>query len=81
MELNKELIAKAKTAKSPEELISLAKENGMEMTEETAKTYFEQLNSKAGELSDDELGNVAGGGCQSDDNGHLDKSRILKKPD
>ena len=79
--MNKELIEKAKAAKTPEELQGIAKENGMEMTEETAKTYFEQLNSKAGELSDDELGNVAGGGCQSDDNGHLDKSRILKKPD
>ena len=34
MELNKELLAKAKNAKTPEELIALAKENGTEMTEE-----------------------------------------------
>lgn len=33
----------------------------MEMTEEQAKAYFEKLNSKADELSDDELDNVAGG--------------------
>ena len=67
MELNNELIAKAKTAKSPEELMSLAKENGMEMTGENAKEYFEQLHPKTGELSDDELDNVAGGGCYSND--------------
>ena len=65
MEMNNELIAKAKEAKSPEELIALAKENSMEMTEETAKTYFDLLNPKTGELSDDELDNVAGGGCYS----------------
>ena len=58
-----ELIEKAKSAKTPEELMALAKENGMELTEESAKAYFEQLNPKTGELSDDELNNVAGGGC------------------
>lgn len=67
MELNNELIAKAKQAKTPEELMSLAKENGMEMTGENAKEYFEQLHPKTGELSDDELDNVAGGGCYADD--------------
>ena len=40
------------------------KENGVEMTEEQAKTYFAELN-KEGELSDDELENVAGAGCDS----------------
>ena len=30
MELSKELIAKAKQAKTPEELMALAQENGME---------------------------------------------------
>ena len=62
-----ELIEKAKSAKSPEELFALAKENGVELTEESAKAYFEQLNPKTGELADDELNNVAGGGCLSDD--------------
>ena len=70
--MNTELIAKAKEAKSPEELMALAKENGMELTEEAASTYFNQLNPKMGELADDELDNVAGGGCQQN-NGHLDK--------
>ena len=67
MEMNTELIAMAKKAKTPEELMDLAKENGIEMTEEIATTYFEQLNPKTGELSDDELDNVAGGGCYADD--------------
>ena len=57
-----ELLLKVKTVKSTEELIVLAKENGIEMTEESAQAYFEQLNKK-GELADDELDNVAGGGC------------------
>ncbi len=63
MELSNELLAKAKAAKSPEELLTLAKENHVEMTEESAKAYFDQLHPQTGELSDDELDNVAGGGC------------------
>ncbi len=63
MELNHELLAKAKAAKSPEELLALARENHVEMTEESAKAYFDQLHPQTGELSDDELDNVAGGGC------------------
>ena len=61
--MNEEMIAKAKEAKSVEELIALAKENGIELTEEDAKKYFEQLNAKKGELSDDELEAVTGGGA------------------
>ena len=67
MEMNKELLAKAKEMKTPEELMALAKENGIEMTEKSAKAYFEQLNPKTGEVSDDELNNVAGGGCHNGD--------------
>ena len=63
--MNEEIIAKAKKAKSVEELIALAKENGVELNEEDAKMYFEQLNAKKGELSDDELDAVAGGGCET----------------
>ena len=66
-----ELIAKAKAAKTAEELIELAKDNNMELTEEEAKTYFEQLNAN-GAVSDDELDGVAGGSflgisCPSED--------------
>ena len=65
MELNKELLAKAKNAKTPEELIALAKENGTEMTEESAEAYCNLLHPQNGEVSDDELDNVAGGGCHN----------------
>jgi len=60
---NEEAIAKAKQAKSVEELLTLAKESGVEMTAEQAQEYYTQLNQKSGELADDELDNVAGGGC------------------
>ena len=65
--MEKEIIAKARKAKTPEELIALAKENGTEMTEESAKAYFGQLHPTSGELSDEELDNVAGGGCYNGD--------------
>ena len=55
-----EQIAKAKAAKSAEELLALAKENDIEMTEEEAKKHYAEWH-KEGELSDDELDNVAGG--------------------
>ncbi|MDE5883551.1 MAG: Nif11-like leader peptide family RiPP precursor [Oscillospiraceae bacterium] len=63
-----ELIKKARQAKSSEELLALAKENGIVLSEDEAKEYFEQFN-KTGELSDDELDNVSGGGCQTKVNG------------
>ena len=64
--LTTELIAKAKAAKSAEELFEIAKANNVEMTEEEAKTYFAQLNAN-GAVSDDELDIVAGGlGCPND---------------
>lgn len=64
---NQELLEKAKQTKSAEELLALAKENGMELTEEQAKAYYTQFHPVSGELSDDELDNVAGGGCHSKD--------------
>ncbi len=63
---NKELLEKARQAKSPEELLAIANENGVDMNEDSAKAYFEQLR-KSGELSDEELGNVSGGGCNYKD--------------
>lgn len=57
----KEMIEKAKTVKSTEELLELAKANGVEMSEEEAKTHFAQLNPKCGEIDDDDLDNVSGG--------------------
>ena len=62
-----EQMEKAKAAKSVEELLVLAKENGVEMTEEEAGAYYAQLHPVSGEMADDELENVAGGGCHSKD--------------
>ena len=67
MELSSELIAKAKETKTPEELMAFAKENGNEMTEESAKAYFDLIHPQSGEIADDELDNVSGGGCHADD--------------
>ncbi|MDE6420343.1 MAG: hypothetical protein K2K87_07430 [Lachnospiraceae bacterium] len=64
MNMNEELMAKARGAKSAEELLALAKENNVELTEEQANAYFEQMN-RTGELEDDELDSVAGGGCHN----------------
>ena len=62
MKFSKELIEKAKTAKTAEELLAMAKAEKVELTEEEAAKAFAELN-KTGELSDEELDNVAGGGC------------------
>ena len=68
MEFTPELLEKAKKAESAEALKALAKENHYEMSAEEANAYFAQLH-KSGELSDEELENVSGGGCRN--NGHL----------
>ncbi len=68
-----ELIEKAKQAKSAEELIAIAKENGTELSAEEAHACFAQLH-KAGELEDDELDSVSGG-CGSE--GTLSTSKTV----
>ena len=72
--LTPELIKKAKAAKSAEELLALAKANNVEMTEEQAKIYFEQLNAN-GTVSDDELDAVVGGGS-CPDNGEEEENTL-----
>ena len=61
------MIAKARATKTVEELLILAKDNNVELTEEEAKTYFAQLHPASRELSDDDLDSIAGGGCYSGD--------------
>lgn len=62
-----ELLKKAEGAKSVEELMALAKENDIELTEEKAKALFDSFNTpKTGELTDDDLDMVAGGKCVCD---------------
>ena len=60
MKYSKELIEKAKTAKTAEELLAMAKAESVELTEEQAAKAFAELH-KTGELSDEELNSVAGG--------------------
>ena len=61
MELNKELLEKVKKMKTPEELLTFAEENSIEMTKEKADAYFKQLGTSSGNIADDELENVSGG--------------------
>ena len=64
MSFTKELLEKAKTAKTAEELIEFAKAENIELSAEEATKAFAELH-KSGELSDDELDNVAGG-CEDE---------------
>ena len=65
MEFTKEMIEKAKAAKSAQELSEIAKAEGVVLTAEQAAKAFAELN-KLGELSDEELENAAGGGSDCD---------------
>ena len=60
MNISKELIEKAIQAKTAEELLAMAKAENIELSAEQAAKAFAELN-KTGELSDEELDNVAGG--------------------
>lgn len=64
MKFTKEQIAKARAAKSAEEILTLAKENGVPMSEEDAEKLYADLHCE-GELTDDELDSVSGGACGS----------------
>ena len=61
--LTKEQIAMAMECETPEELIALAKEAGVELTLEQAKAYLEELQDV--ELDPEALENVAGGGAKA----------------
>ena len=59
-ELTKEMLEKAIQCKSADELITLAKTGGYEMTKEEAEAYFVELSDV--ELDSEKLKNVSGGG-------------------
>ena len=76
--LTPELIAKAKAASTVDELRAIAKANGIELTEEEAKSYFAQLTANDA-ISDDELGAVAGGGsCPGGDDEESDSNDAIR---
>ena len=67
----REMIEKAKDAGSAEQLKALAANEGLQMTDEEATQKFDELQKylakqKKGELLDDELDDVSGGGCHKD---------------
>lgn len=62
MKFTNEQMKKARMAKSPEELMSLAKLNGIDLSTDEAKKHYDSLHY-TGAISDDELANVSGGGC------------------
>ena len=72
--MNQEQYNLAKTAKSAEELVELAKKNGLDITLEEATGYFKALNDSKSKLSDEELESVSGG-CGGDD-----KKQVKKEP-
>ena len=59
-ELTKEIIEKAMQCETVEDLIALAKSEGVELTKEEAEAYLAELEDF--ELDDVMLKNVAGGG-------------------
>ena len=63
-EITKEMIEKAMQCKTADELIALAKAEGVDITKEEAKAYMAELADV--ELDGKELKNVAGGGCYAD---------------
>ena len=60
-ELTKEQIQKAMACETAEELMALAKAEGIELTKEEAESYLAELEDF--ELDGDMLKRVAGGGC------------------
>ena len=66
MNFTEEQLKKMNAAKSAEELIALAKAEGIEATEEQIRAQFDAMH-KEGELADDELENVSGAGCDGDE--------------
>jgi hypothetical protein len=59
MEFTQEQIERALTAKSSDELQTLAKSEGISLTKDEADKYFQQLSGVA--LSADDIEDVAGG--------------------
>ncbi len=76
--MTNEMIQKAKECKSAEELLALAKDNNVEMTETEAAELFAKLHNE-GELSDDELDGAAGGGCYSEEESIVPGNKITFK--
>ena len=62
--ITREMLEKALHCNTPEELIAIAKTQGIEITKDEAEAYFAELSEF--ELKDGELQRVAGGLCGND---------------
>ena len=62
--ITKEILKKAAQCETADELIALAKAEGMEITKAEAESYLAELSDY--ELDSKALDKVAGGGCYSD---------------
>ena len=58
-EISKEALSKAMLCDTPEELVKLAKENGVELTKEEAEAYLSEMEDI--DLDSDQLKKAAGG--------------------
>ncbi len=66
-ELSKEmLLAKAMQCKDAEDLVALAKEEGIDLKKEEAEAYLAEMDDV--ELDGEILKQVAGGGCYNEEN-------------
>lgn len=72
-----EAIKIALQAKDLDELLLLATENGFDITREEGQVYFNILNPKSGEICDEELMNVSGGGCGDKEPVELPSQNLL----
>ena len=63
-ELTKEMIEKAMQCETAEDLMALAKSEGIELTKEEAEAYLAELDDV--ELDGEMLNKVAGGDCYCD---------------
>ncbi len=79
MKFTAEQLEKAKSVKTVEELIALAKEENIVLSDDEAQKFFDRLN-KSGELADCELSDVAGGGCDSDVYDWINKVDVSYNP-
>lgn len=73
--MNEELLKKAKSAGSADEIRKLALSSGLELSEEGAADIYSRLNRK-GELGDDELSSVSGGACRGNNDDGTPKHKI-----
>ena len=64
--LTKAMLNEAAKCETADELVALAKTEGMEITREEAEAYLAEMDNV--ELDNASLDKVAGGGCYSDNN-------------